>query len=74
MQLEGGAEWIEASFYTPAYTLISRQKLSGPYRQGWNRASFQGDALPPGLVFYTLRCGRAEKASLASGGRAYRLP
>jgi hypothetical protein len=74
VRLEGGAEWIEARFYSPAFTLLERERVPGPYVSGWNRVSFPGGDLPPGLVFYTLIAGRSGRVSVPSGGKLYRVP
>jgi hypothetical protein len=74
VQLGGGAEWIQVELYSPAYALIQRQRVSGPFAASWATVLLPSDGLPVGMVFYSIRCGRGSEESPRITGKLYRLP
>jgi hypothetical protein len=64
VRLQGPAQALELSVYTPAMNLVATRRMSGAWAPGWNRWPLDLSGLPAGLYFTVLRAHRDGATSL----------
>lgn len=69
IKLESPADALEAEIYSPAMTLLVREKQAGTYNAGWSRWRTADHGLGAGLYFVRLRALNAGRASFWTKAR-----
>lgn len=63
VQLESPADALEAEVYSPAMTLLVRDKHVGSYGAGWSRWTTADHGLGEGLYFFRARAFSGSRSS-----------